>query len=126
MLVYRQIAVAAAVVVPLLSAPASAQNLDRGKQLFEQCSACHALAAGQNGTGPHLHGLFGRKSASVEDYVYSPPLRRANVTWTPETLDNFLKDPQSGQFRGNKMPFAGMADAQARTDLIAYLKGATQ
>jgi len=109
-----------------LAAPASAQNAERGKQVFEQCSACHSLAAGQNGLGPHLHGLIGRKSASVGDYVYSPPLRRANVIWTPEALDNFLADPQSGAFRGNKMPFAGIPDVQARADLVAYLKAATQ
>jgi cytochrome c len=126
MLMYRQIAFAAAIVATVLSVPAYAQNVERGKQLFETCSACHSVTNGLNGTGPHLHGLFGRKSASVEDYVYSPPLRRANVVWTPELLDRFLGDPQSGQFRGNKMPFAGMADAQARADLIAYLKVATQ
>ena len=109
-----------------LAAPASAQNAERGKQVFEQCSACHSLAADQNGLGPHLHGLFGRKSASVGDYVYSPPLRRANVVWTPELVDKFLADPQAGAFRGNKMPFAGLTDAQARADLIAYLRAATQ
>ncbi len=109
-----------------LAAPAGAQNAERGKQVFEQCSACHSLAAGQNGLGPNLHGLFGRKSASVGDYVYSPPLRRANVVWTPELVDKFLADPQSGAFRGNKMPFAGLPDAQARADLIAYLKAAAQ
>ena len=118
--------VALIAVAVALSAPAHAQNAERGKQLFEQCSACHSLTAGQNGTGPHLHGLLGRKSASVEDYTYSPPLRRANVVWTGELLDNFLANPQSGAFRGNKMPYAGMADTQARADLIAYLKGATQ
>ena len=110
----------------ILAVPASAQNAERGKQVFEQCSACHSLATGQNGLGPHLNGLFGRQSASVGDYVYSPPLRRANVVWTPELLDNFLTDPQSGAFRGNKMPFAGLPDGQARADLIAYLKAAAQ
>jgi cytochrome c len=120
---YSLAAVAAALV---MSQPASAQDAGRGKVLFEQCVACHSLEAGHNETGPHLHGLFGRKSAGVDDYVYSPPLRRANVVWTPALLDSFLAEPQSGAFRGNKMPFAGMSDAQARADLIAYLKQATQ
>jgi cytochrome c2 len=44
----------------------------------------------------------------------------------PELLDAFLKEPQAPPFRGNKMPFAGMPDAQARADLIAYLKQETQ
>jgi cytochrome c len=109
-----------------MSQPASAQDAGRGKVLFEQCVACHSLEPGHNETGPHLHGLFGRKSAGVDDYVYSPPLRRANIVWTPTLLDSFLAEPQSGAFRGNKMPFAGMPDSQARADLIAYLKQATQ
>jgi cytochrome c2 len=48
-------------------------------------------------------------------------MRRSNVTWTPELLDRYLADPQGGVFRGNRMPFAGIPDAQARADLIAYL-----
>jgi cytochrome c len=109
-----------------LSGTASAQDAVRGKVLFEQCVACHSLKPGHNETGPHLHGLFGRKSAGVHDYVYSPPLRRADIVWTPALLDSFLAEPQSGPFRGNKMPFAGIPDAQARADLIAYLTQATQ
>ena len=110
----------------VMSGAASTQDAARGKMLFEQCVVCHSLQPGHNETGPHLHGLFGRKSASVDDYVYSPPLRRANFVWTPALLDSFLADPQSGAFRGNKMPFAGIIDAQARADLIAYLRQATQ
>jgi len=97
----------------------------KGKAQFENCIACHSLKAGDNGVGPSLHGLFGRKSAS-EDFTYSPALRRANVTWTPELLDKYLSEPQGGIFRGNRMPFSGMPDAQARADLIAYLKDATK
>jgi cytochrome c2 len=46
--------------------------------------------------------------------------------WTPELLDAFLANPQSGVFRGNRVPFAGMSDAQARADHIAYLEQATK
>jgi len=71
-------------------------------------------------------GLIGRKTASVEDFIYSPAMRRANVTWTPETLDAYLKDRRRHPFRGNRMPFAGIPDAQARADLIAYLQAASR
>ena len=88
--------------------------------------ACHSFDPARNETGPHLKGLFGRKAASVGDFVYSPPLRRADFVWTPELLDKFLAEPQAPPFRGNRMPFAGMADPQARADLIAYLKEAAR
>ena len=98
----------------------------KGKADFEQCAPCHSLEAGQNGVGPSLHGLFGRKSGAEEDFVYSAAMRRANVTWTPDALDRYLADPQGGAFRGNRMPFAGISDAQTRADLIAYLEQATR
>ena len=106
--------------------PALAQDAGRGKAVFEQCAACHSFEPGHNETGPHLKGLIGRKTASVEDFIYSPAMRRANVTWTPETLDAYLKDPQAPPFRGNRMPFAGIPDTQARADLVAYLKEAAR
>jgi cytochrome c len=103
----------------------AAENFTNGKALFEQCAACHSLEAGKNELGPTLHGLFGRKSAS-ESTIYSPAMKRANITWTPELLDAFLADPQSGVFRGNRMPFSGMPDSQERIDLTAYLKQVTK
>jgi cytochrome c len=103
----------------------AAEDAAKGKAVFETCATCHSLEAGQNGVGPTLHGLFGRKSAT-EEFTYSPAMRRANITWTPELLNTYLTDPQSGVFRGNRMPFSGMPDAQARADLIAYLKQATK
>ena len=108
-----------------VSTPSAAEDAGKGKVTFEQCAACHSLTANDNGVGPTLHGLFGRKSAT-EDFNYSPSMRRANATWTPELLDTYLTNPQGGVFKGNRMPFAGVPDAQARTDLIAYLKQATK
>ena len=124
MLVVHALAAAGAL-LSLLTA-AVAQDAERGKALFEQCVTCHLLQPGQSEAGPHLHKLFGRRAASVDTFVYSPPMRRSNFVWTPELLDAFLKEPQSGQFRGNRMPFAGMPDATERADLVAYLKQATQ
>jgi cytochrome c len=120
---YRLLAITAALAIPL---PASAQDAAHGKVVFEQCAACHSFDPTHNDVGPHLKGLFGRKSASLDDFTYSPAMRRANITWTPELLDAFLKEPQAPPFRGNRMPFAGLPDAQARADLIAYLKEATK
>ena len=37
----------------------------------------------------------GQMIGAVEVYVYSPPMRRSAVVWTPEALDAFLRDPQA-------------------------------
>jgi cytochrome c len=108
-----------------VSSAFAAEDPERGKALFEQCAACHSLENGKNEVGPTLHGLFGRQSAS-EDFTYSPAMRRANIVWTAELLDGYLANPQGGVFRGNRMPYSGMPDAQARIDLVAYLKQAAR
>jgi cytochrome c len=123
---YRFMAIAAAVAAMAMPLPAAAQDAAHGKVLFEQCVACHSFDPTHNDVGPHLKGLFGRKAASVDDFTYSPPLRRATFTWTPELLDDFLRAPQEAPFRGNRMPFAGMPDAKDRADLIAYIKEAAK
>jgi cytochrome c len=98
----------------------AAGDPEHGKALYAQCAACPSLEAADNTLGPNLKSIVGRKAGAVEEFTYSPPMRRAAVTWTPETLDAFLADPQA-VVAGTKMPFAGMASAQDRADLIAYL-----
>lgn len=97
----------------------------RGEKRFEECATCHTLERGVNNVGPSLFGLFGRKAGSVEDFRYSPAMKMSGVTWTPQTLDKFIADPQMA-VPGNRMPFAGMTDAGDRADLIAYLEKAAK
>ncbi|HEY7297334.1 MAG TPA: cytochrome c family protein [Xanthobacteraceae bacterium] len=118
--------IALAIAGAMTSSVSAAGDPAKGKAVFEQCAPCHSLEAGQNGVGPSLHGLFGRKSGSEDDFTYSAAMRRANVTWTPEQLDHYLANPQGGVFRGNRMPFAGISDPEMRADLIAYLEQATK
>jgi cytochrome c len=99
-------------------------NAERGKTLFQACAACHSLDSKVNKLGPSLNGLIGRPSASVEGFLYSPAMRRAKIVWTPETLNAYLESPQSGAFKGNKMPFAGLPGAQDRADIIGYIQEA--
>jgi cytochrome c len=117
--------IAAGFVVAVANTPAGAEaNVERGKTLFQGCAACHSLDTKANKLGPSLNGLFGRPSASVEGFFYSPAMRRAKIVWTPELLNAYLESPQSGVFKGNKMPFAGLPDAEDRADLIAYIQEA--
>ena len=92
----------------------------RGEQRFVDCAACHAPQPGVANVGPSLQGVFGRKAGSLADFRYSPALKRSGITWTPETLDTFLADPQK-TVPNNRMPYAGMPDATDRADLIAFL-----
>ena len=52
-------------------------------------------------------------------------MKRSGISWTPETLDKFITDPQT-MVPANRMPYAGMENAADRADLIAYLQNATK
>jgi cytochrome c len=97
----------------------------RGEAKFQDCAACHKLEAGANNVGPSLHGIFTRKAGELADFRYSPAIKRSGITWTPETLDKFITDPQA-VVPGNRMPYAGMASPSDRADLITYLQKATK
>ena len=101
---------------------AAAQQGDakRGEKAFENCRACHASDGKTNEVGPALQGVFGRKAADRDDFRYSPALKRSGITWTPQTMDAFLADPQK-LVPANRMPFSGVPDARERADLIAYM-----
>jgi cytochrome c len=92
----------------------------RGEQRFEDCVACHSTERGVNKVGPSLNGVFDRKAGELADFRYSPAIKRSGITWTAQTLDTFIADPQQA-VPANRMPYAGMPDAGDRADLIAYL-----
>jgi cytochrome c len=122
-------AVRAALALSMLMLAANAARADgdaaRGEKKFGDCAACHKLEAGANNVGPSLHGIFTRKAGELADFRYSPAIKRSGIAWTPETLDKFLADPQA-VVPANRMPYAGMASAPDRADLIAYLQNATK
>jgi len=97
----------------------------RGEKKFEECASCHATVQGQNGVGPSLYGVFGRKAGELADYRYSAALKRSGITWSEQTVDTFIADPQKA-VPANRMPYAGMPDTGDRADLIAYLQKASK
>jgi cytochrome c len=109
------VVVAAALV---LATPAGAADVEHGKQVFQACAACHTEKP--DALGPSLKGLIGRKSAALDDFRYSGPLRRANLTWDEPTLKQFLADPQA-KVPGTRMPFGGIGEAKDVDDVVAYL-----
>ncbi|MFY0991817.1 c-type cytochrome [Halomonas sp. C05BenzN] len=93
----------------------------QGERLFRsQCVGCHSLAPGVHIAGPSLHGLIGRPAGSLEDFDYSPALREAELTWTAETLDAFLADPND-YLPGIRMVFWGL-DERPRRRIIHFLE----
>jgi cytochrome c len=89
-----------------------------GKALYQGCQACHSVD--ENDLGPKHRGVIGRPAGSVQDYNYSAALKNSGLTWDEPTLDRWLTNP-SALVPGTKM-FFKIDDAQARADIIAYLK----
>jgi cytochrome c len=121
-------ALAASALTLLLAATGVARadgDAARGEKRFDECVTCHSLREGVNGVGPSLHGLLGRKAGSLDDFRYSPAMKRSGLTWTPQELATFIADPQKA-VPNNRMPFAGMPEAADRDDLIAYLEKAAK
>lgn len=70
--------------------------------------------------GPDLRGVLGRRIASVPNYPYSPALRAAGGSWTPERLDAFLREPT--RFApGTAMATMRVEDAATRQTIIRLL-----
>ena len=108
------------------TAAVAAGDAARGAQLFRQCAACHSTVAGEHMTGPSLAHIWNRKAASEREFMrYSDALKRSGVTWNETALDAWLAAPETF-LPGNSMTFPGVRDAQARQDLIAYLRAADQ
>jgi cytochrome c len=99
----------------------AAGDAKKGQEDFARCAICHTTAkGGGNGVGPDLFGIVGRKAASEPNFYYSQALKGSGITWTPDKLDAWIKSPPA-LVPGNRMAFAGIADAGQRADIVAYL-----
>ncbi len=109
-----------------LPAPYNGADYDKGRKQFAKCRSCHLVDEGAgHRVGPNLHGVFSRSIGGAEGFPYSKAVQEADFEWTPERLNEWLANPK--QFLpGNRMTFAGIADATQRENLIAYLMVETQ
>jgi cytochrome c len=102
----------------------AAADASAGEADARICGACHDLtSAAGNRVGPALWGVVERQLGSVPGYAYSPAMvehGQAGETWTLDRLDAFLTSPAE-TVPGTKMGFGGIADADDRADLLAYL-----
>jgi cytochrome c len=102
---------------------AGAQDAAEGKKIFQrQCATCHIDSAeGPRRLGPTLFGLVGRKTGAVEGFRYTEANKNAGWEWTPEKLNEYLKNPRE-VIVGTNMAFAGIRADADRAHLIEFLK----
>ena len=95
-----------------------------GKVTFEiYCSSCHSMTPGENGIGPSLAGVAGRKAGTSAGYAYSPAMSSSEVIWTAENLASHIEKPKElipGNRMGGLFP-RGVQDAKKRGEIVAYL-----
>ena len=115
-----------AFVALLMPAAAGAADIAAGEAIFARCKICHTLQpGGPNTVGPNLHGIFGRKAASIGNFAYSDAIKNSGITWDDNTIRQYASNPKDF-IPGNKMAFPGIKDEAELANLLAYLHQATQ
>ena len=105
-----------------LATDALAADPGAGQKIFKaQCGICHAVVAGENGIGPTLFGVVGRRSGSVPGFNYTADHKKLDVTWDAATLDKYLTNPRA-MVPDTSMVYPGLKDSAERADLVAYLE----
>ena len=117
--------------IVLLSSPSLSQDrqgadVASGQLAFNNaCRTCHSVKEGDNRLGPNLHKIVGRKAGSLANYGYSAAMKNADFVWDKGKLDQFVANPDA-VVRDNKMkPYRGLASADTRAKVIAYLESVT-
>ena len=107
--------------------PLAAYAGDRGAEVYRACVACHTLTPDEgNRAGPTLHGIFGRKIATLPGYNFSDALKKLDIVWTPETVAKLFEVGPMAYTPGTKMPEQKIGSADDRAALMEFLKKATK
>ncbi len=100
---------------------------DPGAQVFRACVACHTLKSDEgNRAGPTLHGIFGRRIATLAGYNFSEALKRLDIVWTPETVAKLFEIGPATYTPGTKMPEQRIGAPGDRDALVKFLEWATK
>lgn len=111
-----------AVAILVLAGPAFGQDIEAGEKSFRKCTPCHAIGEGAlNKLGPVLNGLDGRKSGTIENYIYTDANKNSGIVWDEANFKEYITDPR-GKIPGTKMIFPGIKQEKERNDLWAYLR----
>ena len=115
-----------AILLFLVPRPRAAADTAAGQAQFNKCKICHTVeAGGRNVVGPNLHGVFGRKAGTSDNFLYSEAMKQSGIVWDDETLAKYLHNPKE-LVPGGKMAFPGIKDDATVANLLAYLHQATQ
>lgn len=137
----------ALVCATLLAVPALAEDVTgdakKGERVFNQCQACHVVAApdgsvlaGKAGKlGPNLYGLAGRAAAAVEGFKYGAGIKEAaekGLVWDEAYFVKYVQDPTGflKEYTGDKSARGAMSFKLRKEDdaknVYAYLTSLTQ
>jgi len=106
-----------------LGTPALGEGTEDGQLAFNNaCRTCHTMKEGDNRLGPNLHKIIGRKAGSLPNYGYSSGMKGADLVWDKATLDRFIANPDQVVSGNNMKPYGGLASAEERAKIIAYLE----
>ncbi|MFI4948395.1 MAG: c-type cytochrome [Alphaproteobacteria bacterium] len=105
--------------------PGAAADAAAGQVIFNRCKICHSLEPGKSIVGPSLHGIFGRKAGTADNFTYSEAMKSSGIVWDDGALEKYLHNP-GAVVPGNKMAFPGLKDDTQIADLLAYLHQAAQ
>ena len=127
------LAVSCAAIVACAGSANAAGDAAKGEAAFKtKCGICHQIGANaQNGVGPELNGIVGRKAASVASYpTYSAGMKKLGdegYVWSEEHIDKWIENPKA-MIPDSMMSlaFQGVPDAAERADIIAYMKSASK
>ena len=100
----------------------AAPDDSRGAQVYRACAVCHSLSPDDHSrAGPSLHGIFGRRIASVKGYAFSPALTGMDIVWTPETVAELFTLGPDAYTPGSRMPDQRVTDPTDRQALVEFL-----
>jgi cytochrome c len=106
---------------------ASFDDGSRGAEVWRACALCHSLEPDDgNRAGPTLHGIFGRRIATADNYHYSDALQEMDIVWTPETVAELFEVGPDTYTPGSRMPDQRVPSPEDRAALVEFLARATR